>query len=57
MTILGWDGLGIGVYISHKITDGATLTSFLCVWAATARRAFESIVDPLFDMATLFSTE
>ncbi|KAJ9709688.1 hypothetical protein PVL29_001257 [Vitis rotundifolia] len=54
VTILGCGGLGIGVYISHKITDGATLASFLCAWATTARRAFESIVDPLFYMATLF---
>ena len=54
VTILVCGGLAIGVCISHKIADGATLASFLCAWAATARRAFESIADPLFDMATLF---
>ncbi|XP_034694215.1 vinorine synthase-like [Vitis riparia] len=36
------------------MADGATLASFLCGWTLTARRAFESIADPLFDMATLF---
>ncbi|KAJ9709685.1 hypothetical protein PVL29_001255 [Vitis rotundifolia] len=54
VTILVCGGLAIGVCISHKTADGATLASFLCAWALTARRASESIADSLFDMATLF---
>ncbi|KAH8495460.1 hypothetical protein H0E87_018584 [Populus deltoides] len=48
-------GLAIGVNISHKVADAATLTSFIKCWAATARRSStEVVISPVFMGASIF---
>ncbi|XP_061975759.1 vinorine synthase-like [Populus nigra] len=48
-------GLAIGVNLSHKVADAATLTSFIKCWAATARRSStEVVISPVFMGASIF---
>ncbi|KAL3751851.1 hypothetical protein ACJRO7_012652 [Eucalyptus globulus] len=44
---------GIGVCISHKIADGATLSTFLSSWGAISRGA-SKLVAPYQDTTTIF---
>ncbi|KAK8551692.1 hypothetical protein V6N13_120137 [Hibiscus sabdariffa] len=46
-------GIAIGVCISHKILDGAALSSFLKAWTATARGCKE-VINPNYISASLF---
>ncbi|XP_021809636.1 vinorine synthase-like [Prunus avium] len=46
-------GMGIGICISHKIADGATLSSFLDAWATRSRGVVENIT-PSLNSATIF---
>ncbi|XP_068331667.1 stemmadenine O-acetyltransferase-like [Pyrus communis] len=46
-------GMGIGICLSHKIADGATLSSFLDAWATSSRGVFENIT-PSLNSATIF---
>ncbi|KAF8403631.1 hypothetical protein HHK36_011735 [Tetracentron sinense] len=46
-------GLAIGVCISHKIADAASLATFVGTWSAIARGATEIVV-PRFDLASFF---
>ncbi|KAK8642287.1 hypothetical protein V6N13_011638 [Hibiscus sabdariffa] len=46
-------GIAIGVCISHKILDGAALSSFLKAWTAAARGCKE-VVNPNYISASLF---
>ncbi|XP_050117538.1 stemmadenine O-acetyltransferase-like [Malus sylvestris] len=46
-------GMGIGICLSHKIADGATLSSFLDAWATRSRGVFENIT-PSLNSATIF---
>ncbi|EEF28651.1 3'-N-debenzoyl-2'-deoxytaxol N-benzoyltransferase, putative [Ricinus communis] len=46
-------GVGIGVCVSHKIADGATMASFLNAWAATAT-GIDQTAAPSLDSALLF---
>ncbi|KAL3751849.1 hypothetical protein ACJRO7_012650 [Eucalyptus globulus] len=46
-------GIGIGVCISHKIADGATLSTFLSSWGAISRGA-SKLVAPYQDTTTIF---
>ncbi|KAH0991858.1 hypothetical protein GBA52_003341 [Prunus armeniaca] len=46
-------GMGIGICISHKIADGATLSSFLVAWATRSRGVVENIT-PSLNSATIF---
>lgn len=46
-------GLAVGICISHKVLDGAALSTFLNGWAATARGSKEAIL-PSFIASTLF---
>ncbi|KAF2309552.1 hypothetical protein GH714_003792 [Hevea brasiliensis] len=45
--------VGIGVCVSHKVADGATMASFLNAWSATARGSDEKLA-PNLDSAVLF---
>eukprot|EP00258_Populus_trichocarpa_P050423 XP_024466442.1 BAHD acyltransferase At5g47980 [Populus trichocarpa] len=48
-------GLAIGVNLSHKVADAATVTSFIKCWAATARRSStEVVISPVFMGASIF---
>ncbi|KAJ6313057.1 hypothetical protein OIU77_014556 [Salix suchowensis] len=48
-------GLAIGVDLSHKIADAATLASFIKCWAAAARSSStEVITSPVFMGASIF---
>ncbi|KAG5236487.1 BAHD acyltransferase [Salix suchowensis] len=48
-------GLAIGVNLSHKIADAATLASFIKCWAAAARcSSTEVITSPVFMGASIF---
>ncbi|KAJ6721610.1 F21J9.9 [Salix viminalis] len=48
-------GLAIGVNLSHKIADAATLASFIKCWAAAARcSSTEVISSPVFMGASIF---
>ncbi|KAE8715587.1 hypothetical protein F3Y22_tig00110163pilonHSYRG00258 [Hibiscus syriacus] len=47
-------GIAIGVCISHKILDGAALSTFLKAWTATARGCKETIINPNFISTSLF---
>ncbi|KAJ4702265.1 vinorine synthase-like [Melia azedarach] len=47
-------GIAIGVCISHKILDGAALSSFLKAWAAAARGDGEEMICPNFAATSLF---
>ncbi|KAL9170169.1 hypothetical protein ABFS82_04G126700 [Erythranthe guttata] len=47
-------GIAIGVCISHRIADAATLSSFITHWSATARRDQPNLISPLFNSALLF---
>ncbi|KAE8736187.1 glucan endo-1,3-beta-D-glucosidase precursor [Hibiscus syriacus] len=49
-------GIAIGVCISHKILDGASLSTFLKAWTAAARDCKETIINPNFISTTLFPT-
>ncbi|KAK3443279.1 hypothetical protein EUGRSUZ_B03452 [Eucalyptus grandis] len=46
-------GIGIGVCISHKIADRATLSTFLSSWGAISRGA-SKLVAPYQDTTTIF---
>ncbi|VVA13208.1 PREDICTED: vinorine synthase [Prunus dulcis] len=46
-------GMGIRIWISHKIADVATLSSFLVVWATRSRGVVENIT-PSLNSATIF---
>ncbi|KAF8399878.1 hypothetical protein HHK36_015748 [Tetracentron sinense] len=46
-------GTAIGVCISHKIADVASLATFVGTWSAISRGSTE-IVDPRLDLASLF---
>ncbi|KAM1170976.1 hypothetical protein ACFX15_020826 [Malus domestica] len=46
-------GMGIGICLSHKIADGATLSSFLDAWATRSRGISENIT-PSLNSATMF---
>ncbi|CAK7346039.1 unnamed protein product [Dovyalis caffra] len=46
--------IAIGICISHRIVDGAALSSFLKAWSATARGSKEAIVYPDFVASSLF---
>ncbi|CAN6727002.1 unnamed protein product [Malus baccata var. baccata] len=46
-------GMGIGICLSHKIADGATLSSFLDAWATRSRGVFENIT-PSLNSANIF---
>ncbi|KAF9672605.1 hypothetical protein SADUNF_Sadunf11G0059800 [Salix dunnii] len=48
-------GLAIGVNLSHKVADAATLTSFINCWAATAlSSSTEVIISPVFMGDSIF---
>ncbi|XP_017981171.1 PREDICTED: vinorine synthase-like [Theobroma cacao] len=49
-------GIAIGICISHKILDGAALSTFLKAWTATARGCKEAIY-PNFIATSLFPTD
>ncbi|KAF8399851.1 hypothetical protein HHK36_015722 [Tetracentron sinense] len=53
LNVFDCGGLAIGVCISHKIADAASLATFVGTWSAIARGATE-IVGPRFDLASLF---
>ncbi|XP_068328001.1 stemmadenine O-acetyltransferase-like [Pyrus communis] len=46
-------GMAIGICLSHKIADGATLSSFLDAWATRSRGISENIT-PSLNSATMF---
>ncbi|XVE94424.1 hypothetical protein REPUB_Repub02eG0007300 [Reevesia pubescens] len=48
-------GIAIGICISHKILDGAALSTFLKAWTATARGCKEALY-PNFIATSLFPT-
>ncbi|KAL6350169.1 hypothetical protein AAG906_004109 [Vitis piasezkii] len=52
-TIFECGGIGIGVCMSHKVADGATLATFLTAWSATAMGTDDGIT-PFLDSASLF---
>lgn len=52
-TFFDCDGLAIGVCISHKMADAATLTTFIRSWAAMANGSSE-LVRPVFMGASMF---
>ncbi|KAL4638759.1 hypothetical protein ACB092_03G169400 [Castanea dentata] len=45
--------IGIGLCISHRIVDGATLATFLNAWSEASKGAIQTII-PSFDLASLF---
>ncbi|KAL3603219.1 hypothetical protein D5086_004078 [Populus alba] len=47
-------GIAIGICISHRILDGAALSTFLKAWSATARGGKEAIIYPEFVSSSLF---
>jgi hypothetical protein len=48
-------GLAIGMNLSHKVADAATVTTFIKCWAATARRSStEVVISPVFMGASIF---
>ncbi|KAG6783589.1 hypothetical protein POTOM_009245 [Populus tomentosa] len=47
-------GVAIGICISHRILDGAALSTFLKAWSATARGSKEAIIYPEFISSSLF---
>ena len=47
-------GIAIGICISHRIVDGAALSTFLKAWSATARGSKEAIIYPEFVSSSLF---
>ncbi|EXB82420.1 Deacetylvindoline O-acetyltransferase [Morus notabilis] len=47
-------GLAIGVCMSHKLSDAATLVSFINCWASTARNAGRDVSFPVLNVASLF---
>ncbi|XP_050218194.1 stemmadenine O-acetyltransferase-like [Mercurialis annua] len=52
-TVFECGSVGIGVCVSHKVADGATMASFLTAWAATANGVDQTLA-PRLDSATLF---
>ncbi|KAB2619789.1 BAHD acyltransferase [Pyrus ussuriensis x Pyrus communis] len=42
-------GIAVGLCLSHKIADAATLSTFIRSWAASASGADQRVVNPLFD--------
>ncbi|OMO97598.1 Transferase [Corchorus capsularis] len=49
-------GIAIGICISHKILDGAALSTFLKAWTSTARGC-EDAIYPNFIASSLFPTD
>lgn len=45
--------VGIGLCVSHKVADGATMASFLSAWSATAS-GIDEMLAPNLDSAVLF---
>lgn len=54
MNMFHCGGMAIGVCISHKVADMASLSLFLASWTAVARGNTPQIVFPEFDMSSLF---
>ncbi|KAL6283248.1 hypothetical protein ACE6H2_014177 [Prunus campanulata] len=48
-------GMAIGLCISHKFSDAATLSTFINCWAATAHDQSNMLMLPNFGAASLFS--
>ncbi|GAV84450.1 Transferase domain-containing protein [Cephalotus follicularis] len=46
-------GMAIGLCMTHKISDAATLSTFVTSWAAAAIKSCEDMVSPRFDFASL----
>lgn len=55
MNVFTCGGIAIGLCISHKILDGAALSTFLKAWSGRARGCSEAI-SPNFDAAYVFPT-
>jgi shikimate O-hydroxycinnamoyltransferase len=55
VNIFDCGGIAIGVCMSHKITDGITMSAFLKSWAATAGGPCNKLVHPYFSMASSIS--
>ncbi|KAK2660882.1 hypothetical protein Ddye_007417 [Dipteronia dyeriana] len=49
-------GIAIGLCISHKILDGAALSTFLKAWTTTARGGGDQVIHPNFIAISLFPT-
>jgi hypothetical protein len=49
-------GLAVGLRVSHKICDIATLTSFVNGWATTSRVGIDEVPRPSFALPSLFPT-
>ncbi|CAE6194707.1 unnamed protein product [Arabidopsis arenosa] len=47
-------GMAIGICISHKLADAASLSTFIQVWAATTRGESDSVASPEFAATKLF---
>ncbi|PKI78359.1 hypothetical protein CRG98_001302 [Punica granatum] len=47
-------GISLGVCISHRVADGATLSTFLDYWAASSIGSSRKLVSPSLDAAILF---
>jgi hypothetical protein len=47
-------GIVIGMCISHRVVDGAALSTFLKAWSATAEGSKEAIIYPEFIASSLF---
>jgi shikimate O-hydroxycinnamoyltransferase len=47
-------GVAIGVCVSHRIADGASVATFLGAWSSTSRGDEDVDVSPKFDAATYF---
>jgi hypothetical protein len=47
-------GIVIGMCISHRVVDGAALSTFLKAWSATAKGSKEAIIYPEFIASSLF---
>lgn len=53
-TTFACGGFTIGVLVSHIVSDGTTLSSFLKAWAAIACKSSNEIVCPNFDGPSIF---
>lgn len=56
LSVFGCGGISIGVCVSHKIADAATMSFFIKCWAASVRdgRPVEQVALPDFSLADLF---
>ncbi|CAK9174040.1 unnamed protein product [Ilex paraguariensis] len=48
------DGLAIGIYLSHKITDASTVASFITAWESSSQAEVVATHQPYFDLGSLF---